>query len=357
MADPSPLLPFTEAGRLVGARLCQFGSGSAQLLGAHKDWVTKYFVPKMKQNPNAWIDFIGSASPVGSKEGNIELSSRRIASVEGFIKSLYPGIKVNVRLPEGASDAASFHTPTNNDDGYWRAVLIRWYGVPLAGEDVPRYPPEPAPPPAGPHRSRMKWAVSGVGALQNNPWSWLPAQIALNFFWFKDKETSEIGWFISPMCGAGIDLLGTLRGVVAKLKEEANFLKTMASIEKAMTVEKFLAGIARGDLKGAMKALADMIITGTSFSPTPGDFSDAEVYLPLTLNKLDGSNIGTASVTVTVKQYGTVFVNGQTFYYGKDGLRRFGMRDYLSVPPSWSTQIQIPNIGASFIGGPLIRLK
>jgi hypothetical protein len=137
----SPIQPFTENGRVAGARLCQFRTGSSDLLNGHKDWISKYFVPKMQQHPNAWIDFIGYASRTGNKDKNVDLSRRRIAAVEQQIKSLYPNIRVNLRIAEGDADAASFNIPAANDEGYWRAVLIRWYGVPLAIE-TPVYPPE-----------------------------------------------------------------------------------------------------------------------------------------------------------------------------------------------------------------------
>ena len=159
----SPILPFTAEGRLAGARLCEFHTGSATLFNAHKDWIIKYFVPKMKRNPNAWVDLIGSASMVGNAAANLALSKQRIEAVEKFIKSQYPTIRFNVRLPEGSQDARDFKTPAANNDGYWRAVLIRWYGVPLKIE-TPVYPPEP--PPEIKYRKMVApkgcWCVIGV---------------------------------------------------------------------------------------------------------------------------------------------------------------------------------------------------
>jgi hypothetical protein len=137
----SPIQPYTIDQRIVGARLCHFPSNESTLLSGHKDWIDRYFIPKMKQHPNAWIDFIGSASRSGSVTRNMTLSHRRIEEVEKYIKRGYPDINVNLRLPQGATDAASFSVPESNDEGYWRAVLIRWYGVPLPVE-TPVYPPE-----------------------------------------------------------------------------------------------------------------------------------------------------------------------------------------------------------------------
>jgi len=138
----SPLQPFTVEQRLVGARLCHFPTGSEELLNGHKDWIDRHFIPKMRQHPNAWIDLIGEASLAGGVMENLQLSSRRILAVEQYIRKSYPEIRVNLRLPKGASEAGSFNLQKSNNDGYWRAVLIRWYGVPLAEIPTPVYPPE-----------------------------------------------------------------------------------------------------------------------------------------------------------------------------------------------------------------------
>jgi hypothetical protein len=141
MALKSTLLPFTEGGRLVGARLCNFATGSDALLPSHQDWISKHFVPKIKQHPNAWVDLIGYASRLGSAAANMALSQRRIAAVERLLRAQHPGIKFNVRISKGEDAAAADDVAQANDDGYWRAVLLRWYGVPFMPE-VPVYPPE-----------------------------------------------------------------------------------------------------------------------------------------------------------------------------------------------------------------------
>ena len=62
----SSVLPIQSDGRIVGARLCHFGNGSAGLLSAHKDWITNHFAPKLRQHPYGWIDLLGHASPTGN---------------------------------------------------------------------------------------------------------------------------------------------------------------------------------------------------------------------------------------------------------------------------------------------------
>src|SRR5438874_9492973 len=106
MAQQSTVLPFTEGIRIAGARLCHFKSGSSELVGSHKDWITKFFAPAMRKHPNAWIDFIGYSSRKGNAARNLQLSELRVAATEAFVKQQHPGIKVNVRLYKGDTDAA-----------------------------------------------------------------------------------------------------------------------------------------------------------------------------------------------------------------------------------------------------------
>jgi len=141
MSDPntSPVLPFNSEGRVAGARLCHFASGSSELLSGHKEWIEKHFVPAMKANPNGWVDFFAAASPNGNADKNLALSKLRLEAVERQIKLIHPGININIKKADGEGDAASFSTPPNNDGGYWRAVLVRWWGV-STPVSVPLYP-------------------------------------------------------------------------------------------------------------------------------------------------------------------------------------------------------------------------
>ena len=140
MALKSTLVPFTEGPQVVGARLCHFGSASSELLQSHKHWITQYFLPVMKKQPGAWIDFYGYASRTGGAPSNLALSQLRINATEEYFKTQYPGIKVNIRLAKGYQESASFRDPESSNDGYWRAVLIRWFGISL-NIPTPVYPP------------------------------------------------------------------------------------------------------------------------------------------------------------------------------------------------------------------------
>ena len=140
----SPIQPYLEHDWPVGVRLCEFATASAVLREAHKHFLSTYFIPMMKENPHAWVDLIGSASRKGKSDANKALSNRRIAAVEEYLTRGYPKIKINVRIAEGAENAESFRMEASNDEGFFRAVLIRFYGVPRKIE-TPVYPDEEAP--------------------------------------------------------------------------------------------------------------------------------------------------------------------------------------------------------------------
>lgn len=164
--------PFTEAGRVRGARFVAFATGSATPLQAHKAWIRDHFAPKMKQHPGAWIDLLGYASRKGNADLNMRLSQQRLQAIESEIRACHPGIRINLRIPQGESSAENDTIPDGNDDAYWRAVLVRWYGVPL-DIPVPRYPPAggaaaPAGPaqPQGPYRPAPGWwLITGFNTI------------------------------------------------------------------------------------------------------------------------------------------------------------------------------------------------
>jgi hypothetical protein len=138
-ANTSPVRPYSEGTQTVGARLCNFGSGSSELGGAHKDWITNHFAPKMALNPNGWIDLIGHSSTSGTAVANLAICNKRMDAVEKFIKSKNPNIKVNVKEARGSAEAQSFNISPTNSEGYWRAVMVRWWGVNTPIQ-VPLYP-------------------------------------------------------------------------------------------------------------------------------------------------------------------------------------------------------------------------
>ena len=139
----SPVRQFDVGTQTVGARLCYFGSGSAELVGAHKDWIERHFAPVMKANPNAWIDLIGHSSTSGSAAANLAICNQRMDAVERFVKGAVANIKVNVKEAKGSEEAQAFSIRPNDPDGYWRAVTVRWWGI-TTPIPVPLYPPDTA---------------------------------------------------------------------------------------------------------------------------------------------------------------------------------------------------------------------
>ena len=84
------IYPFTEAGRVVGARLAEFVVGSAKLREAHEVWISQYLAPNLRKYPGAWIDLHGHASLTGTPGSNYALSNTRIASVRNTSRSFIP---------------------------------------------------------------------------------------------------------------------------------------------------------------------------------------------------------------------------------------------------------------------------
>lgn len=155
----SPIHGYWADGRLSGARLCQFGNKSAVLLEGHKKWIRDHFIPKIRNHPNAWIDLHGHTSRLGSEKSNMTLGAQRIAAVEQYIKSIYPGITINLRNNQGESDAKSFNYEEKNNDGFWRAVIIRWFGIPI---EIPTPPYPEEKPFRGIEAPKGCWNIIGV---------------------------------------------------------------------------------------------------------------------------------------------------------------------------------------------------
>jgi hypothetical protein len=132
------------SGKPALARLCNFPTGKSDCLPSHEKWVRAELKPLLDANPNAWVDLIGLASKLGfasgdSAEKNRKLSEARIESVKRLIQRCALGARINVTLPEGDTQSAG---GARNDDGYWRAVLIKVYGItqPVAPGSTPPAP-------------------------------------------------------------------------------------------------------------------------------------------------------------------------------------------------------------------------
>ncbi len=141
---PADILPYTEGMRVVGARLINFAVKSPKLLESHKDWIRMHLVPALKKHPGCWVDLTGYASRTGSDSPNMTLGFQRAAEVKLFLRSHHPTLKFNLIDSKGEEGAKNFGEPDGTESNFWRAVLIRWHGVPL-NIPIPVRPPEPKP--------------------------------------------------------------------------------------------------------------------------------------------------------------------------------------------------------------------
>jgi len=315
MPEPNaPLFPYTVDGRLVGARLTQFGTGSAELLPAHKEWLTRYFVPKMKQNPGAWIDLAGSASRVGNADANKALSGLRIDAVADFIKQLHPAMNIQQRIKEGADDAASFNIDPRNNDGYWRSVLILWYGVQMAKVDVPDYPPVQDPP----LRFRTYKAPPGCWCIVSVDTFGLPIKAGFSGGKLSLTLLNDQGekWIINGYGGgAGVGI-----NVGPEIAEEGWQLVVKGIKE---------IGVKAGDLANVSSKIKDLNLTGPS-ETDGGVFRRLTWSAGLTIQQI----VGEGWITIGSGELQMVALGGE------EGLIYFGP---VLTSSATSAKIPVPN--------------
>lgn len=266
------LIGFTEAGRLVGMRLCNFSTGSAELLPAHVRWIDEHFLPKIQLHPYAWVDLIGSASRVGTAQNNLRLSERRIAAVETYLKSRHPALKFNLRLPQGEAIATSHNYPESNDEGFWRAVLIRWYGLPL---QIPGPAPEP---PGLKLRSYSApkgcWCITGVDSFGVSVGPVAGGRVVLTLLNDRGEK-----WLLT---GVG---LGGGAGVEVGPKQANKAVETMVNTLVGL-------GLKPGDLQNVAKTIKDLNLTGPS-ETNGGIFKRLTWSADLTLAEITASGFFT----------------------------------------------------------------
>jgi len=177
------------------------------------------------------------------------------------------------------------------------------------------------------------------------------AQFGFSLFKFRNDKTGQVRTYVSPMWGVGfsfdmLSLAKWLRGLKNKN------LKLVFDLERRV-VEVLSKGL--NEPHAVLKEIAKAVATGSSVQDWT-DFSSCEVYLPLTHSLLDGKTIGNASFTPGAPyQFQKVWLYGQVWYEEESGKKMFGRRDLLSASSSgWA--LQVPGIGASFVGGPLLIL-
>lgn len=113
---------------LIAARLCNFPTGSAQPLFAHRFWIGNEFKNACLASPNPWIDVFAYASHRGRATGydNQALSVRRRNEVIKEIAKQIPTIRFMQQDALGDSQSSG---NINDDSGEWRAVSVYVYGA------------------------------------------------------------------------------------------------------------------------------------------------------------------------------------------------------------------------------------
>lgn len=130
---------------LIAARLCNFGTGDARPITAHKQWISGPVRDLLTKSPNPWIDVYAYASKKGTSRGydNLGLSRMRRDAIKKEIAAASSKANFIQQLAFGSSRSTG---NAENDDGYWRAVEVYVFGsLPPGRKPEPTPKPTPAP--------------------------------------------------------------------------------------------------------------------------------------------------------------------------------------------------------------------
>jgi hypothetical protein len=155
------------------ARLCNFATGKAVPLPTHKAWLKSNIVPILRRNAQCVVEIIGMASRLGSATRNDRLAQDRADAVKAFIQDEVQQSLQNVQTAS-QGERASGGGP-NDDDGYYRAVLVH-----LRLGPVP--PPEPPS-----HESVRQAIIKAHNIIERSTWGALPPKKALDPDWDYDS--------------------------------------------------------------------------------------------------------------------------------------------------------------------------
>ncbi len=124
------------------ARLCNFATGGSSLLPAHKEWLRRNIVPLIRDGGDCVIEIGGLASRLGASGFNDRLGQARAEAVKTFLEEeIQTSLPFILTASYGESVSGG---PANDNDGYYRAVLIKLHqGV----VSLPEPPPAVKRPP------------------------------------------------------------------------------------------------------------------------------------------------------------------------------------------------------------------
>lgn len=149
----SPVSDTATIQPAMSARLCNFVTGESFLLQSHVTWLDNEVQRFIRSSPNPWVDILGFASRKTGPPINQPLSERRCQAVRSWIDNYSERTKFNIQV--GFGDTLS-DGPADNDDGWWRAVIVKVYGT------RPPHIPEPKPVIAG---TKFKIRIVANGSL------------------------------------------------------------------------------------------------------------------------------------------------------------------------------------------------
>jgi hypothetical protein len=140
------------------ARFCNFSTGGSALRPAHREWLMRSIAPILRGRGSNIVEIGGLASRLGGAALNDRIGQARADAVKGFLEQ-----QLRTRLPNllTASYGESVSGGSVNDnDGYYRAVLIKLHKGAVA---LPDPPPAVKRPPTMPTVTTPK-LYFGVGA-------------------------------------------------------------------------------------------------------------------------------------------------------------------------------------------------
>jgi hypothetical protein len=130
--------PINGTSARIAARLCNFHTGSADLLPAHIAWLDTTLAPIVRDLPTPWVDIIGYASHLGNAAFNQRLSFNRCETIRRRVTGYNPNVSFPIEWGKGESESTG---GVNDNSGFWRAVEVFVYGFKPAPKPVP---PKPA---------------------------------------------------------------------------------------------------------------------------------------------------------------------------------------------------------------------
>lgn len=140
------------------ARLCNFPTGSWRLLPTHKRWLSLNVVPILRRDGACVVEIGGLASRLGSSAFNERLGKARAKAVKEYLES-----ELLISLPNVLTESYGERISggaANDNDGYYRAALIKLHNDTLI---LPDPPPEVERPPKMP-KVPMPKLYFGLGA-------------------------------------------------------------------------------------------------------------------------------------------------------------------------------------------------